>query len=181
MNKIACDVCLDLIPLVKDNVASEASKLLVQEHINTCKECKRLYDSFDNKEIVMDEKIVLNKMKKQIFITLLSIIFIASMVGLGLSESMGMFYNVLIMPGIGILGYFALKEKSYLVLVGLFFFSYIWLLVKYIGEGMMGQGFLSIITLPILWSMIYAGLCGLGILIGFLLNYAFGKENSYEK
>ena len=38
MNKeksnISCDVCLDLIPLVRDKVASEDSNRLVYEHID---------------------------------------------------------------------------------------------------------------------------------------------------
>jgi len=62
----------------------------------------------------------------------------------------------------------------------LFIFSYIWLFVKYIGEGMMlSDGLITIITIPIYWSIIYAGLCAVGSVIGFLLKYAFGKENNY--
>jgi hypothetical protein len=182
MNKIPCDVCLDLIPLVKDNVASQASKKLVEEHIEQCEECKEIYNSFENEEIMMNDINIIKKIKKQIFIFSLIIIVIASMVGLALSESMGMFYNILIMPAIGILGYFILKNKSYFVPVSLFTFSYIWLFVKYIGEGMMlSDGLITIITIPIYWSLIYAGLCGVGLVIGFLLKYAFGKENNYGK
>ena len=40
MIEISCQVCLDLIPLVKDNVASEDSKKLVLEHIRQCEACK---------------------------------------------------------------------------------------------------------------------------------------------
>lgn len=180
MNEISCDVCLDLIPIVKDNVASQASKKLVEEHIELCEECKELYNSFENEEIMIDDTNVIKKIKKQIFIFTLAMIVIASMVGLALSETMGMFYNILIMPSIGILGYFALKDKSYLILVSLFVFSFIWLFIKYIGEGMFNQGLITIITIPVLWSAIYTGLSGIGLIIGFLLNYAFGKENSYE-
>lgn len=180
MNKISCDVCLDLMPLVKDNVASQASKILVEEHIKQCEECKELYISFVNEEIIMDDTNVIKKIKKQIFIFTLVIIIIASMVGLALSETMGMFYNILIMPSIGVLGYIILKDKSYFILVSLFVFSFIWFFIKYIGEGILNQGLMTIITFPIFWSAIYTGLCGIGLIIGFLLNYAFGKENSYE-
>ncbi len=180
MNKISCDVCLDLIPLVKDRVASEASILLVEEHIENCRECRELYNSFENREIEMDEKKLLKKIKKQIFIVLLIASVIVSMLGLALSNTMGIFYNILIMPGVGILGYFALRERSYLLLLGLFTFSYIWLLIQYIGEGIMGLGLRNIIVIPIYWSVIYTGLCGLGLIIGFFLNYAFGREDNYE-
>lgn len=180
MNKISCDVCLDLMPILKDNVASQDSKKLVEEHIELCEECKELYNSFENEEITIDDRNIIKKIKKQIFIFALVIIVVASMVGLALSETMGMFYNILIMPSIGVLGYFVLKDKSYLVLGSLFVFSFIWISIKYIGEGILSQGLITIITIPILWSAIYAGLCGIGLIIGFLLNYAFGKENSYE-
>jgi predicted anti-sigma-YlaC factor YlaD len=43
MIEISCQVCLDLIPLVKDNVASEDSKKLVLEHIRQCEACKDEY------------------------------------------------------------------------------------------------------------------------------------------
>lgn len=45
MTKISCEVCLDLIPLVKDNVASEDSMNLVQEHIQECESCKNEFNS----------------------------------------------------------------------------------------------------------------------------------------
>lgn len=181
MNKISCEIILDLIPLVKDNVASEASGKLVKDHMETCEVCKELYNSFETDGIVMNESKVISKIKRQLFITSMVVIVIASMVGLALSETMGMFYNILIMPFIGAIGYFVLGKKAYFVPASLFIFSYIWLFIKYIGEGMLGEGFIfSVITIPIYWSLIYAGLAGVGVVIGFLLKYAFGKEKSYE-
>ena len=40
MSKISCDVIKDLLPLYIDEVVSEDTKLLVEEHIAECKECK---------------------------------------------------------------------------------------------------------------------------------------------
>ena len=37
---LPCDVILDLIPLVKDEVASEASISLVNEHLKICENCR---------------------------------------------------------------------------------------------------------------------------------------------
>ena len=34
--KISCDVILDLMPLVKDGVASDDSSTIVKEHIKNC-------------------------------------------------------------------------------------------------------------------------------------------------
>lgn len=181
MNKISCDTCLDLIPLVKDGVASEDSKKLLEDHMETCETCKEIYESFNQQEIAMDEKDVLGKIKKQILMVSIGVIVIASMVGLALSETMGMFYNILIMPAVGLISYLALEEKSYSVPGVLFIFSYIWIFIKYIGEGMLGEGLIAgVFITPIYWSVIYSLLCGLGVIIGFLLKYAFGKEKGYE-
>lgn len=181
MNKTSCDIILDLMPLVKDHVASEASKALVEEHLETCETCKDIYENFHQESLVMNDKKVIGNIKKRILTASIIIIVIASMLGLALSETMGMFYNILIMPAIGVLGYLVLEKKSYYVPMGLFIFSYIWLFIKYIGQGMAGEGIMpGIFTIPIYWAGIYAGLCGLGVLIGFLLKYAFGREKSYE-
>ena len=45
MNKITCDICKDLMPLVKDGIASEDSRLAVMEHVNECETCKKLFES----------------------------------------------------------------------------------------------------------------------------------------
>ena len=40
--KDECQIVQDLLPLVKDDVASEASIVFVQEHCRHCEECKKL-------------------------------------------------------------------------------------------------------------------------------------------
>ena len=39
-----CNIVRDLMPLVLDRVASDESRGLVEEHINTCEECRKQYD-----------------------------------------------------------------------------------------------------------------------------------------
>jgi len=41
VNKITCDMCKDLMPLVKDGIASEDSRLAVTEHLKECEDCKK--------------------------------------------------------------------------------------------------------------------------------------------
>lgn len=178
MNKISCDVCMDLLPLVKDDVASEDSKVLVQNHIKECKNCQDISKSFEKMPKMNEEKII-KKIKKQLFTIAIIIISLGGLVGLALSESMGMFYNILIMPAIGTIGYFTLKRKAYLVPLTLLVFSYIWLLVKYIAEGMFIETPIFYgLTIPLYWGMIYSGLSVLGILIGYLFHIAFRKEKT---
>ena len=39
-----CEIIKDLIPLYIDNCCSEESKKVVEEHLKSCSECKRLFD-----------------------------------------------------------------------------------------------------------------------------------------
>ena len=43
--EIPCAVCRDLIPLVQDGVASPESEALVKAHLQTCPECRTLWQA----------------------------------------------------------------------------------------------------------------------------------------
>lgn len=43
-----CDVIKDLIPLYKENLLSDASEKLVDEHLKTCKSCNEFLNELDN-------------------------------------------------------------------------------------------------------------------------------------
>lgn len=47
MNKIPCDVIRDLLPLYKDDVCSENSKNLIEEHLPECEECREYLEALD--------------------------------------------------------------------------------------------------------------------------------------
>ncbi|MGL5692687.1 MAG: zf-HC2 domain-containing protein [Peptostreptococcaceae bacterium] len=178
MNKISCDTCMDLIPLVKDEVASEDSYKAVMEHVEECESCKVILLSNQIKKESMDDKKVISKIKKQLLMLATILVIAGSIIGIGISESEAMFYNILIMPIIGGLGYYILKNKSYLLSVIIFLAVYVYHLIKYIIEGLFNEAsIMSLLVAPSLWSFIYSGLCLLGTLIGFLLYIAFKKEN----
>lgn len=40
MNKISCNVIQDLLPLYMDQVVSEDSRILVEEHLKECQKCR---------------------------------------------------------------------------------------------------------------------------------------------
>ena len=182
MTKISCEVCLDLIPLVKDNVASEDSMNLVQKHIQECESCKNEFNSEVDIPPEMNDRRVLQKIKNQIFLAMLIIIIIGALVGIGLTEGPGLFYNIIIMPLVGALAYLVLDKKTYYFPVGLFILTYFWTLIKYILDGSFANNrILDILPAPVFWSFIYSGLALLGIVIAFLLKFAFRKEEKYEK
>lgn len=188
MNKISCDICMDLIPLVKDNVASQDSHKAVITHIHECDECRELFDqmkienTIQNENISKNEKMndkkIISKIKNQLILVALTLVVIGSFIGIILTESQFMFYNILIMPLIGSLSYFTLRRKSYLVVITIFIFTYLYHFIKYIMEGLFDKSQIaSFITAPAMWASIYSGLCALGVLIAFLLYIAFRKEN----
>lgn len=48
MKKISCDVIKDLLPLYKDDVCSEKSKDLIEEHLPECEDCREYLDSLNS-------------------------------------------------------------------------------------------------------------------------------------
>ena len=69
-HNISCDVIQDIIPLYYDNVCSEKSRDLVEEHLKTCENCRRLLASLEESNFdvkIYDEKqsVLANHMKKE--------------------------------------------------------------------------------------------------------------------
>lgn len=174
MDKISCDICMDLMPLVKDKVASEDSYKAVMNHISQCKDCNDLFEYTYDIVPKIDDKKVISKIRNELIFVGIILILIGSIIGVGFSESENMFYNILIMPIIGGISYLSLRKKSYIVPIIMFGFVYIYHIIKYMIEG--GFDLISLLILPFTWSAIYSGLCALGVLIGFLLYIAFRRE-----
>lgn len=181
MNEISCNICMDLVPLVKDGISSEDSCNAVMNHIEQCENCKKLFDNINNinkKNIEINDKKVISKIKNHLIIMVILMVTIGSFIGVIISESELMFYNIVIMPIIGGISYFAFNKKAYIVPLSIFIFTYIWIFIKYFINGEFIDGDISsIIIASGTWAVIYGGLCILGIIIGFLLYIAFKKES----
>ena len=56
--KISCDIIRDLLPLYKDNVCSDASKDMVEDHLSVCQDCQEYYEQMNTElpEIVPPEE-----------------------------------------------------------------------------------------------------------------------------
>lgn len=173
---ITCDVILDLIPLVKDGVASQDSTDLVNEHIKNCQGCMAEFESFESivieKASIRDERIIFD-IKRSIFITQLVILITGTIVGVALSNSMNMFYNLIIMPVIGAISFITFKRKCYFAVISVFALSYIW---HSITELISGATLWITLYSGLFFSSIYAFLAAIGILIAILLKFAFKKD-----
>jgi len=85
---IPCDIIQDLIPLVKDNVASEASISLVSEHIKNCESCRIEFESYALPvKNDIDDKRVLSSIEKKLFLITSALLFLGAFIGMALNNS----------------------------------------------------------------------------------------------
>ncbi len=173
MNKITCDICKDLMPLVKDGIASEDSRLAVEEHVKECEECKKMFGETAEQSLVpnveLEEEFGKLKRKLQIFSAILMMFGV--FFGLSLTASQEMFYNSLIMPVIGVLGYVIFRWKAvYQVPLLLLVMQ---LLINFLGLAR-GMEYLAVIEV-VMWVGIYTIFVELGVLVAELLHFAFKK------
>jgi len=172
---ISCDIILDLIPLVKDGVASEDSVKIVHEHIKSCQSCRADYEAFKYTNIeqisTKDEKIIF-AIKRSIFISQLIFLIAGALIGIAFSNSMNMFYNFLIMPIVGSISLFTFKKKWYLSPVAIFILTYLWQTIEIIiSDGFQWHSFYA----GLFYSVIYTVLVIIGVVITKLLKFAFGR------
>lgn len=57
MNKITCEIIKDLLPLYIDDVCSDDSKHIVEEHISNCESCKHNLDKIKSEIYLIDNSI----------------------------------------------------------------------------------------------------------------------------
>lgn len=178
MCKISCDICSDLYPLVKDGIATEDSKKAVINHINNCEKCKSIYNSCET--VSIDENKIERKIKKKMTFIAIILVAIGILFGLAISTDRFMFYNIIIMPILGGIGYIAFKNKSYVVLLAIFICVYIRFFFDSL-PGAFNGDFINALIGPLWWAIIYVSLSSLGVVIAFLFEFGFRREKKNEK
>jgi len=176
MLNISCYIIRDLIPLVKDGVASDDSTIIVNEHIKNCDRCRSEFETIEvlnPMQSTLKDKKIISAMKRSIFVTQIIILISGGILGMALSNSIGMFYNFLIMPIIGGISVVVFKKKWYLTPIIIFILSYL------------SQTIIEIVSNGFEWIFVYSGfyystiytiLVFLGVLIAKLLKSTFKKE-----
>ena len=169
MNKITCDMCIDLMPLVQDGVASDDSRNAVLRHLQECPDCRALYEG----EIPAPSKSheLLGKVQRRAQLFSAMIMMFGIFYGLMLTAGSELFLNVIIMPIIGGLGYYLFRWKGLYIIPSL-------LLVTHIVTNYLGLG--SEVLEPMglfMWTAIYCGVALVGFVISALLHFVFKKED----
>lgn len=171
MNEITCDLCMDLIPLVKDGVASEDSKRAVEQHIASCDVCSALYAGDTPPPV--DPAKTFSKIHRKLQFSSAMLLMFGVFFGLSLTAGSDMFYNTLIMPVIGALGYYLFRKKALYSIPLL-------LLITHAVINLFGllRGIEHLDTYSMLmWTFLYSVFTVLGTVVAWLLHFAFRKEH----
>lgn len=100
MEQITHDIVKDLLPLYADDVVSDESKKMVEEHLANCTECKNYYDSLTDNSIPqesrkrIDDKNAIKKIKKAFTLKKLKVMFLSAV--LVAAVSFGLFYGLVV-------------------------------------------------------------------------------------
>ena len=171
MNDISCGICRNLIPLVKDGVASEDSRAAVARHLEGCPACRALLEGVSPPAADGSERAFARLLQKiRLFAALLMMLGI--FFGLSLAD-MQMFYNSLIMPVIGGLGYLVFRQKALWRVPLLLLCTH--LLTNFLSL-LRGAGALDLYSL-VMWTFLYGLFALIGVVIAWLLHFAFKKED----
>lgn len=167
MIEISCDMCMDLLPLVRDGVASEDSKNAVDRHICNCPQCAAFAVEMPP---AVDENKAFQALRSKLSLFSAMVMAFGIIFGLSLTASSDLFYNALIMPLAGAIGYGIFRWKA-LYTVPLL------LLVSHTATNFLGMGaeYLDPASL-LLWTGLYSIFAVLGTIVAGLLHFVFRKE-----
>ena len=171
---VPCGVCLDLIPLVRDGVASEESIQLVLDHTAVCPSCREALGEEFRQEV--DDSKVLASIRRKLAHMGMMLLAAGIILGVVITESSAMFHNFLLMPAAGAMGYLLLKKCWRLVPAGVGLLTYLWQVGSALGQGA-GWG-ANLLVPPLFFAVIYMALTALGALIAALFTFAFQRGES---
>lgn len=168
-NEISCEICRDLIPLVKDGVASQDSAQAVLLHMEGCVSCRMVYGR--KEKTAAPQEHVLRKLLRRMRLFLAMVLMFGILFGLSLTAGSGIFYNVVLMPLIGAVGYYLFRWRSFYILPML-------LTVTHGITNLLGMGNEQLDLYSVLmWSGMYSLFAVLGVIIAALLHFVFRKED----
>jgi type IV secretory pathway VirB2 component (pilin) len=180
--KAECSIVKDLLPLyVEDMVSGETAKD-IEEHIKGCDKCqKELADlkesaalstvekeSLPRADAAKPFKKMMQRMNRQFYSLAYAALIFLIFLGFGWTAGNNLMYNSLIMPIVGIFGYYVFKWRAVykvpalLLVIDLAIFAF----------QLVELGFAD----TLMWTMLYAIFVLIGVAIAFLLHYALKKE-----
>ena len=165
--KKECEIVQDLIPLVNDDVASDASKEMVLEHCKKCDECAAL---LDHKKVVSQQQIqvtYISHMRK----LAIGFMILCVLLACSFSGTEHQFSNFILVPLIGGMGSWLLKKYVFVFYLCIPVIQFLICLLSH-DAGMIGN--------VIGYTMLYWIFMSIGVVIYHLYAYAF-TGGKYEK
>ena len=184
MMKTECSIVKDLLPLYVEDMVSEETAQYVSDHLNICAVCKAEYDALKsdgpltniekkpevNTEQAKSFKTIMRRMNRQFNSMAYALVILLIFLGFSWTGGENLMYNSLIMPIVGIFGYYVFRWKAiYKVPILLLIIDTFVCLFKLVDLDLYSA---------FLWTVIYSIFVFVGIAIAFLLHFAFRKEKN---
>ena len=181
--KTECSVVRDLLPLYIEDMVSTETAQYINEHLKNCDECQaELANLKEGVELSIETRVasksddakpfkkMMKRMNRQFYSIAYAAIIFLIFLGFGWTAGDNLMYNSLIMPIVGIFGYYVFKWKAIYKLPVLLFIIDIAVFAFQLVE----IGFAD----TLMWTVLYAIFVFVGVAIAFLLHYAFKKEDT---
>ena len=182
--KTECSVVKDLLPLYVEDMVSTETSQYINEHLKNCNECQAELanlregaelSTVEAKPVTRPEdakpfKKMMKRMNRQFYSIAYAALIFLIFLGFGWTGGENLMYNSLIMPIVGIFGYYVFKWKAIyklpvlLLIIDLAVFAF----------QLVEIGFAD----TLMWTVLYAIFVFVGVAIAFLLHYAFKKEDA---
>lgn len=172
MNKISCEICMDLIPLVQDQAASEDSRRAVEAHTAVCPRCRALLNGQADPEPVPTSVVTAVQKKMRYFYLLL--LFLGLFLGICITQLSGRFFIVFVTPVIGMAAYGVYRWKALWLVPAL-------LLPMYALSQLLGYWLGLLLWNPLgifFWAALTIVFSDAGVLIAGLFHFGFRKEKT---
>lgn len=116
MSDIGCEICMDLAPLVRDGVASEASRRAVERHLALCPACRAALADEAAPCPAPDPAALWRRARRRLRGVLALALLAGLILGLGLTGGADMFYNSALMPLLGAGAYLVFRRRAFWLL-----------------------------------------------------------------
>lgn len=183
---LPCDICRDLLPLVRDGVASEASRRAVEEHVAHCEACRELWGEEAPPPPLHRER-VLGRIRRRLYAWQGAMTAAGLILGMVLANTGQAGYNILLLPVLGAVAQWLSPRRARwlpLLVWGLIAAVTLWSNAGYL-LGRLAEwdwyNFFAILGLSILYGLLLGALCALGTLAATLFRYALRKEETRDE
>lgn len=183
---LPCDICRDLLPLVRDGVASEASRRAVEEHVAHCEACRELWGEEAPPPPLHRDR-VLGRIRRRLYAWQGAMTAAGLILGMVLANTGQAGYNILLLPVLGAVAQWLSPRRARwlpLLVWGLIAAVTLWSNADYL-LGRLAEGdwynFFAILGLSILYGLLLGALCALGTLAAALFRYALRKEETRDE